>query len=57
VTRMSIALAVATGIPPSTWIEEGYRAMVTAVDCLEEQNGVKKSTARFDGRDDVVMGG
>lgn len=33
-----IALAVATGIAPSVWAEEGEQAIVTAIDLLEKQN-------------------
>lgn len=33
-----IALAVATGIPPNVWAEEGARSIVTATHLLEEQN-------------------
>jgi hypothetical protein len=32
-----IALALATGIAPSVWADEGEQAIVTAMDMLEKQ--------------------
>lgn len=34
-TRLTIALAVATGIAPDVWAGAGFRAIVTAAELLE----------------------
>lgn len=33
-----MALAVATGVPPGVWIEEGARAIATASELLRERD-------------------
>lgn len=36
-SRLAIELACATGIAPSVWADEGYRAMVTGLEVLKDQ--------------------
>lgn len=35
---MAVALAVATGIAPTVWADEGEQAMVTAIELLKRAN-------------------
>lgn len=43
--RLTIALAVATGISPDVWADQGWRAIVTATELLS-----KKTADDEDGR-------
>lgn len=36
-SRLLVALALKTGIPPSVWAHEGEQAIVTAVELLEQE--------------------
>lgn len=35
--RTAVWLAVNTGVPPATWLDEGEAAMSTAVELIDEQ--------------------
>jgi hypothetical protein len=36
-TRLTIALAVATGIAPDVWAEQGWRTIITASELLSKK--------------------
>jgi hypothetical protein len=38
VTRLTIELAVATGISPDIWADQGWRGIKTAIEVLNKQN-------------------
>lgn len=44
-----IALAVATGIPPTVWAEEGERSIATAIDLLERERQRQEDGGPDDG--------
>lgn len=41
---MAIALTIDTGVAPSVWIDEGYKAMITARDILQKAYGRKNKS-------------
>jgi hypothetical protein len=41
-----IALALHTGIAPTVWAAEGWRAIVTAYDLLQEERDAARDAAR-----------